>query len=474
MAIVGVVIVFRIPDKYEATARIYVDTQSILKPLMAGLAVQPNVEQQVVMLSRTLISRPNIEKLVRMADLDLKSESKAEQEALITSLMATLQIKNAGRDNLYTLSYRDADPEKAQQVIQSLVSIFVESSLGASRKDTDIGQGLPRRADQELRGQARGSRGPAEGVPAAQHRDADGRRQGLGVAAGRIGRAAEAGPAGTARGREGPRRRRAAARRRRSRQARAVADARACCRSRRSASPRRKSTRGIEAQKRNLDGLLQRFTEQHPDVVSARRLIKDLEEQKRKEVAGTARRRHGGAAARCAGAGAGQPGLPGAEPDAGDLRGPGGLAARPGGRVQARYNGARESLKTAPQIEAEAAQLNRDYAHPQEELRGPGRAARVGGDVGRTGSGLGRGRLPPDRSAARVAQPGVAEPPAAVAAGASWLALGAGLFVAFAGSQLRPVFHGASELRGKIGLPLLGVVSMVDERRRARRERGRA
>jgi hypothetical protein len=48
---------------------------------MAGLAVQPNVEQQVGMLSRTLISRPNIEKLVRMADLDLGAEPRSEQEA---------------------------------------------------------------------------------------------------------------------------------------------------------------------------------------------------------------------------------------------------------------------------------------------------------------------------------------------------------------------------------------------------------
>ena len=53
VGVIGAGVVLRVPDKYEASARIYVDTQSILKPLMAGLAVQPNVEQQVMMLSRT-------------------------------------------------------------------------------------------------------------------------------------------------------------------------------------------------------------------------------------------------------------------------------------------------------------------------------------------------------------------------------------------------------------------------------------
>ena len=59
VGVIGAGIVLRVPDKYEASARIYVDTQSILKPLMSGLAVQPNVDQQVGMLSRTLITRPN-------------------------------------------------------------------------------------------------------------------------------------------------------------------------------------------------------------------------------------------------------------------------------------------------------------------------------------------------------------------------------------------------------------------------------
>jgi polysaccharide chain length determinant protein (PEP-CTERM system associated) len=137
VAVLGAIVVWRIPDQFEASARIYVDTQSILKPLMAGLTVQPNVGQQINMLSRTLLSRPNLEKLVRMADMDLSASTKAEQDALIDRLGKDIQMRNTGRDNLYTLNFRDENQDKAKRVIQSMVSIFVESSLGASRKDTD-------------------------------------------------------------------------------------------------------------------------------------------------------------------------------------------------------------------------------------------------------------------------------------------------------------------------------------------------
>jgi len=63
VGIIAAIVVVRMPDQFEASARIYVDTQSVLKPLMSGLAVQPNVDQQIAILSRTLISRPNVEKL---------------------------------------------------------------------------------------------------------------------------------------------------------------------------------------------------------------------------------------------------------------------------------------------------------------------------------------------------------------------------------------------------------------------------
>ena len=142
-------VILRIPDKFEASARVYVDTQSILKPPMSGLAVQPNVEWQVMMVSRTLISRPNVEKLIRMADMDLNIKDKAAREELIERLTKTLVVQSTNRDNLYTIAYRDADPAKAQRVVQALVSIFVESSLGDKRQDSTTARKF---IDDQIRG----------------------------------------------------------------------------------------------------------------------------------------------------------------------------------------------------------------------------------------------------------------------------------------------------------------------------------
>ena len=135
--IIGAVAIYLMPDQYEASARVYVDTQSILKPLMVGLTVQPNLDQQVAMMSRTLISRPNIEKVAAMADLTLATKTPEQAESLYDSLMRKIQMHSTGGINLYTLSYLDPHPEVAKKVVQSLVSIFVESNLGDKRKDSD-------------------------------------------------------------------------------------------------------------------------------------------------------------------------------------------------------------------------------------------------------------------------------------------------------------------------------------------------
>lgn len=467
VAIIGVIVVFKIPDQYEASARIYVDTQSILKPLMAGLTVQPNVEQQVGMLSRTLISRPNVEKLIRMADLDLKSDSKLEQEALVDRLTKEIQIRNTGRDNLYSLAFRDSDQEKSKRVIQSLVSIFVESSLGASRKDTDSAKTfLNEQIKQyETKLEEAETRLKEFRMRNLDNQASDGKDAPARVA--EIGKQLEQAKLEL---REAENARDAAKAQLAAEKSQGGSLATASLLQESSISV---ATPEIDArladQKRSLDNLLQRYTDQHPDVQTTRRLIKDLEEQKRKEVAELRKAALATAAPTAAG---GTSSLAAQELNRMMATSEVQVAALKArvGEFAARYAQARESLKTSPQIEAEQAQLNRDYGvikKSYEDLVARRQSAVMSGELD-VASGVADFKLidPPRVSPKPVAPNRLLLLPAALGA-----ALAAGLVIAFLGSQLRPVFTDANELRMKTGLPLLGVISMSLSEAERRQER---
>ena len=138
--IVAWVAIAKIPDQYEASARVLVDTDSILRPLLRGLAAQSNVNQRLGMMTRTLLNRPNLAKVARMTDLDLHAKTPEEMESLLDSLSKKIRINSARRANLYTISFNHSDPKMAKDVVRSLLTIFVESTLGDTRQDTDAAQ----------------------------------------------------------------------------------------------------------------------------------------------------------------------------------------------------------------------------------------------------------------------------------------------------------------------------------------------
>lgn len=461
----GVFAIYTMPDRYESNARIFVDTQSVLRPLMSGLAVQPNIDQQVTMLSRTLISRPNVEKLIAMADLDLNVQSPEQREALISSLMGGLRISSAGRgnSNLFNLSYADTRPDRAQRVVQSLVSLFVESGLGSKRQDSDAAR---RFIEEQIANYE-------QKLTEAENRAKDFRLRNMELlgdgARDYVTQIAQA----SAQLQQAQLELREAQNARDSMQRQIVGEDPVLLPPEQapSAAVSIPDLDGrIDALKRNLDSLLQRFTEQHPDVIGTRRVIADLEAQKREEVAKMAQ---AGITSQFGSINSNpvfqQMKMALAESESRVAS----LQARVG-EYQGRLDHLRTMNKMLPEIEAEMAQLNRDYdVHKRnyDALVSRRESANMAVEMS-SQTGIAEFRVvdPPTLPNKPSAPNRLLLLPLAALAG-----LGAGFALTFLISQLRPAFSDGRALREATGLPVLGTVSMLQTPARTRaRRRGLA
>jgi uncharacterized protein involved in exopolysaccharide biosynthesis len=80
VSLLGWAVIVILPDKYESEARVYIDTSSLLGPLLRGIAIANNVEREVAFMQRTLLSRPNLQEVARATDLDLEVTTPIELE----------------------------------------------------------------------------------------------------------------------------------------------------------------------------------------------------------------------------------------------------------------------------------------------------------------------------------------------------------------------------------------------------------
>lgn len=445
VCVLGTTVVFFMPDKWEASARVFVDTQSLLKPLMSGLAVQPNVEQQIAMLSRTLISRPNIEKLIRQADLDLQVADPAHRERLIDDLMKALEIKRAGSDNLYTLHFRDTDTDRARRVVQELVSIFIESSAGSKLKDTDSAR---RFIEDQI---SQYEKKLAEGE--ARMKDFKLKNMNLNSEVGRDYfsqlRSASAQLEQAQLELREVQQSRDALKRQLSEQTATIPTERS---GKADLSLTPEIDERLKTLKENLDNLLQRFTDQHPDVIAARRMVASLEDQRRDLLADIKAKGPAAIAEHRANPVVQQIKIALAEAEANVAS----LQARTA-EYERRLGEIKSASKLVPEMENELAQMNRDYEvqkRQYETLVARREAANISGDMDAT-TGAAEFRLvdPP-----RVSPTPVAPNRVMLLLFVLLGSVGAGFGSAFLMTQVRPVFYDQKTVREITGLPVLGSV----------------
>ena len=125
-----------LPDRYTSTARIYADADAVLGMLLRGIAIDNSPAAQVDVLQRTLVSRPNLERVIDRTALSQRISAGEDRERIIQNLARDLRFGSPSR-NLFAVEYVDTDPRVAQEVVQHVVNLFLELASGSDRRQMD-------------------------------------------------------------------------------------------------------------------------------------------------------------------------------------------------------------------------------------------------------------------------------------------------------------------------------------------------
>lgn len=141
VAVAGWLVVLALPNQYEVKAKIFIDTRSMLAPLLQGMVVGNSLaSDSSLLLRRTLLTRPNLEQVARRTDMDLSAQTPQAFDRLISKLGSDIRISAPRGEDIYTVAYRGPDPKLAKRVVDELLNTFFESALGGSRQDRTVAE----------------------------------------------------------------------------------------------------------------------------------------------------------------------------------------------------------------------------------------------------------------------------------------------------------------------------------------------
>jgi polysaccharide chain length determinant protein (PEP-CTERM system associated) len=463
VALVGWAVVFALPDRYEADARVFVDTRTALRPALQGLTIDQNVDGQINYVRQSLLEGPQLERIAKDAGVLSPTVTDERVRAKILNSLSdriVLGVFSAGTQGderstagtIYTFHYTDGERARSLRVVESLLNTFVEETLGGKREGSQQAQQFleTQIKDYEQRLSAAEDKLAAfkkknvglmpsdQGGYFAQLQkevdDAKKAESDLSVAMSRRDELAKqlhsdsvvsaAGSTATSGGR--------------------------------GAGGGGDTLSRIQETQAKLDELLLKYTDKHPDVIATRATLAEL---KQRRVAELANLRRGDASA-IASSGAGnnpvyqsmQLELNKVDVEIAALR-------RELAQHQSTVADLRQRLNSAPQVEAEYQQLNRDYDVNKAQytaLLESYQKARLGERADNAGSVRFEIVLPPTSPLVPV------WPKRVLLLGLIWLAaLGAGGAIAYGLHTVKPILSSVRAVNDLTAFPVLGVVSVA-------------
>jgi polysaccharide chain length determinant protein (PEP-CTERM system associated) len=151
VAVIGWSIVFALPDRYEANARVFVDTRTALKPALQGLTTDQNDDAQMNYVRQSLLEGPQLEQIAKETGvLDASVTDERARARILDGLSnrIVLTVTSAGNQGderstagtIYSFHFMDASRARALRVVETLLTTFVEQTLGGKREGSEHAQ----------------------------------------------------------------------------------------------------------------------------------------------------------------------------------------------------------------------------------------------------------------------------------------------------------------------------------------------
>jgi polysaccharide chain length determinant protein (PEP-CTERM system associated) len=365
IAAVGWLIVFILPDRFEANAAVLVNARTALKPALQGLAVEQDVGVQLSYVRESLLAEPQLLRIAKLGGVLPAGEvDPVRQAQLLRNLRNHIQLTVQGADDRpemgnsggtrYRIVYRDTDRARGLKIVSILVRTLVEETVGGKKRESVNAQHFLEAEVQDYERRLR----------AAENKLADFKSRHLGLMPSEQGGYFAQLQKENEAVEDLKHKVLAAVNRRSALVNQLHGDAAVSAVAAMPGAGSAGAFRGTDTVSRiaetqaHLDELLLRFTERHPQVITTREALAELKRRRAAEIESL---RHGDANAAAASGASGnlvyqsiQLALNQADVEVVDLR-------TQLSEHETKAHQLRGLLDTAPQVEAEYAQLNRDY-----------------------------------------------------------------------------------------------------------------
>ncbi len=475
IAIVGWVVVFSLTDVYAAEARVFVDTRTALKPALQGLTTDQNVDAQINYVRQSLLEGPQLEQVAKETGVlspDIRDDRARMRILDRFSDRIFLTVSSAGSQGderstagtIYNFHYTDVNRATALKVVDTLIHTFIDQTLGGKREGSE-------QAQQFLQTQIKDYE---QRLSAAEDRLAAFKKKNVGLMPSEQGgyfaqlqTEVDAAKKAETDLSIAMSRRTELAKQLHGDEAVSSAGPSGGTLSSKGLAGGNDTLSRIQQTQTRLDELLLKYTDQHPDVIATRATLEELKKRRASELESLRRGDAGAVAASGAGNNPVYQNIQ-LELNKEDVE----IAAlrRELAQHQETVVELRQRANSAPQVEAEYQQLNRDYDANKAQyaaLLASYQKARLGERADNAGSVRFEVVLPPTAPLTPVS------PRRAIQIATIWLiALAVGAALAYSLTLIKPIVSSVRTVNEITNYPILGQVSSAFPTRESQELRG--